>query len=136
MKQPLEDRVTHLRLVTAVLAPDFDLLAKPPQVELPPAVVAPPQVLQRLVELRDEYVRGSSRGKFRDAASLEWRGLPIRWRMVLVMVAGIGLEVDELSTLASRDWQEMPPPEQDALRTEIRLAKKHFTRITALAARV
>ncbi|UYL85442.1 hypothetical protein gp40 [Acidovorax phage Alfacinha1] len=135
MKQALEDRIEHAAPAVPTLAPELDLLARPAKPELPKLIPAPAELLPVLMALRDEFVIRSSSSKFRDAASLEWRGLPLRWRMVLVMVAGVGLE-DDLSTLASRDWQEMPPPEQQALRSEIRLAKRHLSRITALAARV
>ncbi|WP_454536919.1 hypothetical protein [Diaphorobacter nitroreducens] len=71
-----------------------------------------------------------------DSASREWRELPHNWRMALLMLAGVGLEVDDMSTLASRNWQEFPEPERIALKSTIRLGKHHLRRVTALAAKV
>ena len=92
--------------------------------------------LQKLCGLRDEFVRLASDGRFVDAASREWRGIPMVWRMALVMMAGAGSDTDSLESLAARDWQEMPPPEREAVRGIVRGAKKHLGRLTALAARV
>lgn len=92
--------------------------------------------MQKLTVLRDEFVRIASDGRFVDAASREWRGIPMVWRMALVMMAGAGDDTDSLESLAARDWQEMPPPEREAVRGIVRGAKKHLGRLTALAARV
>lgn len=92
--------------------------------------------LRRQAELRDEFVRIASDGRFVDAASREWRGIPMVWRMALVMMAGAGDDSESLESLAARDWREMPPPERDSLRGIVRGAKKHLGRLTALAARI
>ncbi len=92
--------------------------------------------LQKLMALRDEFVRLATDGRFVDAASREWRAIPMVWRMALVMMAGAGDDTDSLESLAARDWQEMPPPERESLRSIVRGAKKHLGRLTALAARV
>ncbi|MDR6152163.1 hypothetical protein QF021_000252 [Acidovorax delafieldii] len=92
--------------------------------------------LRRQAELRDEFVRIASDGRFVDAASREWRGIPMVWRMALVMMAGAGDDTESLENLASREWREMPPPERESLRGIVRGAKKHLGRLTALAARV
>lgn len=120
-----------LRLV----APGMDLLPPP---EPPAAKVGPPpaDVRAQLVRLRDEMLRNSSNGRFYDAASMEWRKLPVMWRVNLLMVAGIGADVDNLYTMADRNWQEIPPPEREELRRVVRDAKKHLGGLTALAARV
>lgn len=41
-----------------------------------------------------------------------------------------------LYTLADRNWQAMPPPEREELRSVVRDAKRHLGQLTALAARV
>jgi hypothetical protein len=92
--------------------------------------------LRRQAELRDEFVRIASDGRFVDAASREWRGIPMVWRMALVMMAGAGDDTESLENLAARDWREMPPPERESLRGIVRGAKKHLGRLTALAARI
>lgn len=94
------------------------------------------QRMQKLMGLRDEFVRIATDGRFVDAASREWRSIPMVWRMALVMMAGAGDDTDSLESLAARDWQEMPPPERESLRSIVRGAKKHLGRLTALAARV
>ena len=92
--------------------------------------------LNRQAALRDEFVRIATDGRFVDAASREWRTIPVVWRMALVMMAGAGDDSESLERLASRDWREMPPPERDSLRGIVRGAKKHLGRLSALAARV
>lgn len=92
--------------------------------------------LRRQAELRDEFVRIASDGRFVDAASREWRGIPMVWRMALVMLAGAGDDTESLESLASREWREMPPPERDSLRGIVRGAKQHLGRLTALVARI
>ncbi|QNP59459.1 hypothetical protein [Paenacidovorax monticola] len=121
----------QLRLV----APDMDLL----QPAAPPAarpVPPPADVLAQLMKLRDEMTQSASNGRFCDAASREWRRLPVMWRVALLMIAGIGADVEHLYTLADRNWQELPPPEREELRMVVRDAKKHLGGLTALAARV
>ena len=121
----------HLRLV----APDMDLLQAP---EPPAAKPVPPpaDVLKQLMKLRDEMTQSASNGRFYDAASREWRRLPVMWRVALLMIAGIGADVEHLYTLVDRNWQELPPPEREELRSVVRDAKRHLGQLTALAARV
>ena len=91
---------------------------------------------KRLTELRDDFVQIASNGRFVSAAAKEWRELHSTWRMVLLMVAGVGVDTDDLGTLATRSWQEMPEPEQQAVRWAVRDAKKNVAALAALAARV
>lgn len=90
----------------------------------------------RLMELRDEFVQMATRGRFNDSASREWQALPSNWRMVLLMLAGVGQDAGDLADLACRDWLEMPPPERDEVRATVRSAKRHIGRLVALAAKV
>ena len=92
--------------------------------------------VNKLAALRDEFVRIATDGRFVDSASREWRGIPMNWRMALVLMAGLGDEAESPAILASREWREMPPPEREALRAMVRGAKRHLGRLTALAARV
>lgn len=92
--------------------------------------------MARLMDLRDHFVSLATRGRFNDAASREWRRLPANWRMGLLLIAGVGLDADNLSDLADRDWLEMPPPERAELRSVVRSAKKHLGALVALAAKV
>lgn len=90
----------------------------------------------RLMKLRDEFVQIATEGRFESAAAMEWRELPRAWRMLLLMFAGVGVDTHDLDTLAARAWQELPKPEQQALRWAVRDARKHVAPLTALAARV
>ena len=92
--------------------------------------------INKLAALRDEFVRIATDGRFVDSASREWRGIPMNWRMALVLMAGLGGEAESPASLASREWREMPPPEREALRAMVRSAKRHLGGLTALAARV
>ena len=119
------------------VAPDLDLL--PPM--QPPAELQEPRpasgdVLAQLMKLRNEAMQRASNGRYYDAASREWQRLPVMWRVALLMLAGIGADVEHLYTLAERNWQEMPPPEREELRAMVRDAKRHLGGLTALAARV
>lgn len=122
------------------VAPELDLLAQcAPRkaMAVQPALVPPsPEQLEKLMALRDEFVQIKSAGRFVDAAAREWRELPSNWRMALLLVAGVGLEVDNMATLASRNWQEFPEPERVAIKHAIRVGKRSLGRVTALAARV
>jgi hypothetical protein len=117
-------------------APDLDLLAPPARPKA--ACLRPPTEAERalLAQLRDAAAACASGGRFHDAAAREWRSMPINLRMVVVLLAGLGLDVADLETLAARSWREIPPTEQALLRGELRLAKKHFARLAALVARV
>ena len=92
--------------------------------------------VNKLAALRDEFVRIATDGRFVDSASREWRGIPMNWRMAMVLMAGLGDEAESPAILASREWREMPPPEREALRAMVRSAKRHLGGLTALAARV
>ena len=121
----------------SVVAPDLNLL---PPVQVPAAPMEPKpaegDVLERLMKLRDEAMQRASKGRYYDAASREWQKLPVMWRVALLMLAGIGADVEHLYTLAERNWQELPPPEREELRSVVRDAKRHLSGLTALAARV
>lgn len=123
-----------LRLV----APELDLLkpAQPTHRAQLQTRTLPEEHRAQLMKLRDEFVRRASRGRYADAAGCEWRELPSNWRMALLMLAGVGVDVADLDTLANREWLEMPQPERDALREVVRGARRHLGGLTALAARV
>lgn len=92
--------------------------------------------VNKLAALRDEFVRIATDGRFVDSASREWRGIPMNWRMAMVLMAGLGGKAESPAILAEREWREMPPPEREALRAMVRSAKRHLGGLTALAARV
>ena len=121
----------------SVVAPDLNLLP-PVQVQAAPMEPKPAEgdVLKQLMKLRDEAMQRASKGRYYDAASREWQKLPVMWRVALLMLAGIGADVEHLYTLAERNLQELPPPEREELRSVVRDAKRHLSGLTALAARV
>jgi len=92
----------------------------------------------KLAKLRDEFVRLSSQGRYNDAASREWSLLPFEWRIVLLMLAGVGgvKASPELQALAGRAWSEMPDAEREAVRSVVRNHVPSVARLRALAARV
>ena len=121
----------------SLVAPDLDLLP-PKQSPAEPQEPKPASgdVLNHLMKLRDEAMQRASKGRYYDAASREWQRLPVMWRVALLMLAGIGADVEHLYTLAERNWQELPPPEREELRSVVRDAKRHLGGLAALAARV
>ena len=92
------------------------------------------ECMQRLARVRDELVSAASGGRFCDAAGREWSLLPVSIRMALLLLAGVG--DGDLPELAAKRWQEFAPQERDALRAEVRMAKRAFAGLSALAARV
>lgn len=92
--------------------------------------------VNRLMELRDEFTQIATEGRFASAAAREWREIPRTWRMLLLMFAGVGVDTHDLDALAARAWQELPEPEQQAVRWAVRNARKHVAPLTALAAMV
>ena len=83
----------------------------------------------RLRELQREAAQRSN-GRSGSAESREWAGLASHYRMALVLLAGIDGEIEEL---ALRDWREMPPPERDAIRRQIRALRSCLLPLRALA---
>ncbi|OJX21467.1 MAG: hypothetical protein BGO79_24410 [Delftia sp. 67-8] len=86
----------------------------------------------RLRELQREAAQRASNGRSGSAESREWAGLASHYRMALVLLAGIDGEIEEL---ALRDWREMPPPERDAIRRQIRALRSCLLPLRALALR-
>lgn len=86
----------------------------------------------RLRELQREAAQRASNGRSGSAESREWAGLPSHYRMALVLLSGIDGEIEEL---ALRDWREMPPPERDAIRRQIRALRTCLLPLRALALR-
>lgn len=86
----------------------------------------------RLRELQREAAQRCANGRSGSAESREWAGLASHYRMALVLLAGIDGEIEEL---ALRDWREMPPPERDAIRRQIRALRTCLLPLRALALR-
>ncbi|MBF5006972.1 hypothetical protein [Diaphorobacter caeni] len=99
-------------------------------------ITARDEALLRLCELSDEYTAQSTEGRFNDSASREWKSIPLNWRANMLLRAGLGVGLDSLDVLASRNWYEMPPPERSAISKQVRDAKQYFKGLMALTARV
>lgn len=99
---------------------------------LPPREAA----LMRLFEQRNEIVEDLSEGYYADAHSREWKRIPLDWRKAFLVKAGIGMDVTDLTPLASRSWQEFPPPERDAVRAVIREVRAIVPKLFALGGRL
>ena len=91
---------------------------------------APPSNEERakLWSLRKDYRKKQGHG-YIDAENHEWHSMPVRIRMALLLLCGVDGDLD---ALALRDFQAMPPPERQAIKTEMRLAKRHFSGLVAL----
>ena len=92
---------------------------------------APPsnEVRAKLYSLRKDFRRKSGHG-YIDAENSEWHALPVNVRIALLLRAGVDGDLD---ALALRDFQAIPPPERAAIKTEVRLDKRHFARTRELA---
>lgn len=103
-------------------------------------VLTPAEHCEVLRWFRDT-LEASRSGMYSDKASREWRELPAAWRMSLLLLAGMGGNEAmrlgmQLQPLAARNWREFPPPEQEAVRSVVRLGRPHMAALQALAARV
>ena len=122
------------------LAPELDLFAKP-QTQAPAEFVGPrekgiPQHARAAFQAaRDAMVAKASRGMYAGADHAEWSLLPVAWRQVLLLVGGVGDMETDLAVLAGRSWQEIPPPEREAIKHAIRDAKRVLGRLHALTLR-
>ena len=92
------------------------------------SVPQPPEVRAQIAVQRKFFRRKSGYG-YTDPENSEWHALPVRIRMALLLLCGVDGDID---ALANRDFQAMPPPERQAIKTEVRLAKRHFARVRAL----
>ena len=82
--------------------------------------------------LRDEYTQLATRGRQSDSESREWSGLSVGHRMAMLLLAGVD---GDLADLATRDWRELPGPEREAIKSEVRAAKAAFSRMVSLSGR-
>jgi hypothetical protein len=87
---------------------------------------------QRLRTLQDEACHRASSGRLSTAESREWTAMPVHFRMAMILLAGLDGEIEDL---AQRDWREMPPPERDAIRRQIRALRAALSQVPALAMR-
>lgn len=84
------------------------------------------------VALRDEFAQRASRGRCSSAAGAEWARLSQASRMCLVLLAGIDGDMD---VLAGRAWDEIPAPEQNAIKQAARGLANDLCGVYALRGR-
>jgi hypothetical protein len=82
--------------------------------------------------LRDEYTNLATGGRVSDSESREWAALDTGHKMSMLLLAGVDGDLVELS---NRDWRELPAPERDTIKREVRSAKAAFSRLMALSGR-
>lgn len=102
-----------------------------PTAEKPiPSIPSMGEIKAKLAALRDDIVDRQSRGRFICAESQEWAKLEMGHKMALLLLSGIDGDIGDL---AERDWREIPYPEQQAIRIEVRAVKRAFAAVAAIA---
>jgi len=91
--------------------------------------------LARLRQLRDEYAEITRVGRFTDSAAREWMNMELKWRMALLLIAGVSDGMEDLDALCERPFTRFLPEERARIKREVRLAKAMFGRLAALATR-
>lgn len=99
----------------------------------PVTALTVPEIRERLKAQRNELLRRASLGTWFDGESREWARIGHEHRVMIMMLAGID---GDLETLASRAWREFTPAERNAVKAEMRLAKRVFSQVAALCSRV
>lgn len=106
---------------------------KPVHKSKPIAEMSVAEVRERLKLQRDELLRKASAGVWFDGESREWARVSHEHRVMVMMLAGID---GDLETLAHRAWREFTPAERDAVKSQMRLAKRTFSAVAALCSRI
>lgn len=88
---------------------------------------------KRLQELRNQLLERATHGVWHDGEAYEWARLNHAHRMMVMLLAGMDGDLD---VLAARAWREFTPPERQAIKTEIRMVKRTFSRTAALCTRM
>lgn len=110
------------------LAPVLHRLPAPP-VAPHIARMTPAECREHLRRLKDDAVHRSSNGRWSDAEAREWSTLHISIRMSVLLLAGIEGELEELGR---REWRELPPPERNAIKAQIRYMADEMAKLHSL----
>lgn len=86
-----------------------------------------------LRKLHNEALQRSTRGMWSDVEAREWKTMDLGHRVCLLILAGVGDDLGGLSALADRDWREIPPPEKDAIKTQVRAMRAGMDKVRNLA---
>ncbi len=123
------------------LAPDFVLFAPPiasgasTEKMGPKEKGIPSYLLPKWSEQRDFFAQKASSTAHSGAIDAEWARMPMAWRIVLLMMGGVGDLNTDLDRLAARSWQIIPPPERDGIRSATREAFALLSRTQAMRLR-
>lgn len=82
--------------------------------------------------LRDEFVKRATRGRLSHAEDAEWSRMDQGLRMAMLLLAGVD---GDLVALSHRAWRELPEPERQAIKAQIRHAKRSLSAVSALSGR-
>ena len=95
------------------------------------AVAEPGSARARVIE-KINALRNYAAGAFVDAARNEWASLIERWRMAMLLLAGVGGD-EELPVLAAQSWRKLADHQQESLRSACVVGLHHLGRANALA---
>lgn len=133
MNAPLTGEEMKAQLKTMGKAVQAQKPAKPKHAGKAATSLTVLEIRERLKDQRDALVRKASLGVWFDGESREWARIGHEHRMMVMMLAGISGDLD---ALASRAWREFTPAERDAVKSEMRAAKRTFSSVAALCSRI
>lgn len=133
MNAPISLKEMHAQLSAMGKAVKAQKPAKPKHEGKPVDKLTVPELRERLRTQRNELLVKASHGVWFDGESREWAGIGHEHRMMVMMLAGISGDLD---ALASRAWREFAPAERDAVKSEMRAAKRTFSAVAALCSRL
>ncbi|MEG0923187.1 MAG: hypothetical protein RSD57_07700 [Comamonas sp.] len=122
----------------ACLAPDMVLFAPPAQLaELvgPREKGIPTYLRDKWGEQRAFFANKAGNTAHSGAVDAEWSRLPLHWRIVMLMMGGVGDLDTDMHLLAARSWQLIPPKEREGIRAALREAFAMLGRTQALRLR-
>ncbi|MGF6211973.1 hypothetical protein ABIE32_001839 [Comamonas sp. 4034] len=123
------------------LAPDLVLLDPVAPRFASTAFVGPPEkgipmrLRPRFAELREHFANKAGNTTHSGVMDAEWARMPLPWRIVMLMMGGIGDLDADMHQLAARSWQLIPPKERDGIRSALREAYMILSRVQALRLR-
>lgn len=97
--------------------------------------LSPADCRARLRVLQNEALSRASRGRWDDVEAREWAAMDLGVRVCLLILAGVGDDFGVLSALADRHWREVPPPERNAIKGQVRAVRAAMAKVTSLAGR-
>lgn len=133
MNAPQSAQELHAQMKALGKAVKAQKPAKPKHEGKAASNLSVPELRERLKAQRDALLSRASFGVWFDGESREWAHIGHEHRMMVMLLAGIGGDLDALAT---RAWREFTPPERAAIKTEMRAAKRTFSSVAALCSRM